>query len=121
MVSDKSVDAFVDRVQSAKLKEGWLRCRRDCAVFLCDDSRVFVLFPDTSPFQKSHQFDVVGGSVQYGEEVKVGLCSVTARVLRDESVDRSSLLEKKAMPSWDGFMRGDIRYFMEVPILKAVV
>jgi hypothetical protein len=62
-----------------------------------------------------------GACVQYCEEVKVGLCSVTARVLRDESVDRSSLLEKKAVPSWDSFMGGDVRYFMEVPILKAVV
>jgi hypothetical protein len=62
-----------------------------------------------------------GACVQYGEEVKVGLCSVTARVLRDESVDRSSLLEKKAVPSWDSFMGGDVRYFMEVPILKPVV
>ena len=121
MFSDKSVEAFMERVQSAKLKEGWLQCRRDYAVFLRGDGRVFILFPDSFPFQKSHQFDVVGRSVHYGEEVKVGPWSVTARVLRDKCADQSLLLEKKAVPSWDSFMEGNIRYVMEVPIQNSVI
>ena len=126
MFSDKSVDAFMERVQSAKLKEGWLQCRRDYAVFLRSDGRVFVLFPDSFPFQKSHNFDVVGRSAQYDDEVQVGPWSVTARVLPDDCTDddddKSRLLERKAVSSWDSFMEGEVRYVLQVPIQnKAVI
>ena len=121
MFSDKSVEAFLERVQCATLKEGWLQCRRDYAVFLRNDGRVFILFPDSFPFQKAQQFHVMGRSVPYGEEVKVGPWSITATVLRDECVDKLSLLEKKAIPSWDSFMNGEIRYFIEVPIQNSIV
>jgi hypothetical protein len=118
MFSDKSVEDFLERVvQSATLKEGWLQCRRDYAVFLRKDGRVFILSPDSFPFQKAQQFHIVGQSVPYGEAVNLGPWSITATVLRDECMDdKSSLLEKKAIASWESFMSGKIRYVLEVPI-----
>jgi hypothetical protein len=61
MFSDKSVIAFLERVQAGNIRAGWLQCRRDYAVYLEEaDGRVFVFFPKSFPFQKSHQYDCVG-------------------------------------------------------------
>jgi tRNA(Ile)-lysidine synthase TilS/MesJ len=40
MFSDKSVDSFLDRVSAKNVREGWLQCRKDYAVFLRKDGRV---------------------------------------------------------------------------------
>ena len=60
MFSDKSVVAFLERVQVDTIKSGWLQCRRDYAVYLEVDGRVFVFFPESFPFQKSEQYDCIG-------------------------------------------------------------
>jgi hypothetical protein len=61
MFSDKSVIAFLQRVQAANIRAGWLQCRRDYAVYLEEeDGRVFVFFPKSFPFLKSQQYDCVG-------------------------------------------------------------
>jgi hypothetical protein len=60
MFSDKSVESFLERVSNQNVKEGWLQCRRDYAVFLRADSKVFVLFPDSFPFRRNELFDCVG-------------------------------------------------------------
>jgi hypothetical protein len=60
MFRDKSVISFLERIQVDKPREGWLQCRRDYAVFLRRDGQVFVLYPDTFPFQKEDQFQCVG-------------------------------------------------------------
>lgn len=60
MFSDKSVVAFLERVQADKIKSGWLQCRRDYAVYLEVNGRVFVFSPKSFPFQKSEQYDCIG-------------------------------------------------------------
>lgn len=60
MFSDKSVGSFLNRIQADKLKAGWLQCRKDYAVYLRGDGKVFVLFPDSFPFRKTEQFDCIG-------------------------------------------------------------
>ena len=121
MFSDKSVETFLERIKSGKLKEGWLQCRRDYAVFLCEDGRVFVLFPASFPWHKREQFDCVGRGVQYGEEVRIGPWSITANVVSNEGLEKERLLENKAVPSWEAFMSGKIKYFMEAALHDSVV
>lgn len=65
MFSDKSVLSFLERVQASKLRSGWLQCRRDYAVYLQDDGRVYVLYPSSFPFAQKDMYDVVG----QGEEI----------------------------------------------------
>lgn len=61
MFSEKSVVAFLERIQVEKVKSGWLQCRRDFAVYLQEkDGRVFVFFPASFPFRKSEQYDCAG-------------------------------------------------------------
>ena len=61
MFSEKSVIAFLERVQADKVKAGWLQCRRDYAVYLQEEEgRVFVFFPESFPFRKSEQYDCTG-------------------------------------------------------------
>ena len=43
MFSDKSIESFLVRALSAKVKEGWLQCRKDYGVYLMRDGRVMVL------------------------------------------------------------------------------
>lgn len=61
MFSEKSVIAFLERIQADRVKSGWLQCRRDFAVYLQEeDGRVFVFFPESFPFRKSEQYDCTG-------------------------------------------------------------
>jgi tRNA(Ile)-lysidine synthetase-like protein len=61
MFSNKSVIAFLERVQADNIRAGWLQCRRDYAVYLEEvDGRVFVFFPKSFPFRTSQQYDCVG-------------------------------------------------------------
>lgn len=58
MFSDKSVQAFLGRIQVDNLREGWLQCRRDYAVYLQNDGKVFVLYPSSFPFLKDEMYDI---------------------------------------------------------------
>jgi len=60
MFSDKSVLSFLERVQASQVRSGWLQCRRDYAVYLQDDGRVYVLHPSSFPFAKQDMYDVIG-------------------------------------------------------------
>eukprot|EP00545_Synedropsis_sp_CCMP1620_P006697 CAMPEP_0119010016 /NCGR_PEP_ID=MMETSP1176-20130426/4735_1 /TAXON_ID=265551 /ORGANISM="Synedropsis recta cf, Strain CCMP1620" /LENGTH=736 /DNA_ID=CAMNT_0006962609 /DNA_START=304 /DNA_END=2514 /DNA_ORIENTATION=+ len=119
MFSDKSVENFLERVANEKVKEGWLQCRRDYAVFLRADGKVFVLFPDSFPFRRAEQFDCVGNYVQYGEDVRIGPWLVAARIVTT-GMD-SDQMRKKAVESWEAFMSGDITYYLNAPMYESVV
>ena len=60
MFSEKSLKAFLERIQSKKLRQGWLQCKRDYAVYLRKDGKVYVLYPTAFPFRKIDEFDCVG-------------------------------------------------------------
>jgi len=114
MFSDKSVVAFLERVQAKNVREGWLQCRRDYAVYLQSDGRVFVLYPSTFPSNKKDMFDVEGQVVAYGEERCVGPWTVKAEIV-DEHADCSLGLEDRALSSISQLMNGVIEYMVEVP------
>jgi len=120
MFSDKSVEAFLGRIKSDKMREGWLQCRRDYAVYLRQDGKVFILFPDAHPFQKTDQFEfsTIIDPVAYGKEVSVGPWRVLATIVNDNNHSQSVLLSQKAIPSWEQFMEGCVEYYVEVPLLE---
>lgn len=61
MFKEKSVLSFCERVKAEKLRAGWLQCRRDYAVYLQGDGRVFVLYPKSFPWQKADSFSSFDG------------------------------------------------------------
>lgn len=60
MFSDKSVLSFLERVQANRIREGWLQCRPDYAVYLQKDGKVFVFYPKSFPFHKKNMYNVTG-------------------------------------------------------------
>jgi hypothetical protein len=67
MFSDKSVISFLERVNpqhtcKKKIREGWLQCRRDYAVYLQADGRVYVFYPDSFPWRKADGYKCFGQS-----------------------------------------------------------
>jgi hypothetical protein len=67
MFSDKSVISFLERVNpqhtcKKTIREGWLQCRRDYAVYLQADGRVYVFYPDSFPWRKSDGYECFGQS-----------------------------------------------------------
>ena len=64
MFSDKSVISFLERIRPVhtykkSIREGWLQCRRDYAVFLQADGRVFIFYPDSFPWRKSEGYKCI--------------------------------------------------------------
>lgn len=114
MFSDKSVMAFLERVQLEKLRAGWLQCRKDYAVFLRDDGKVFVLFPRSFPFRKADQYNCVDQKIAYGEEKIVGPWSIQATIVQTNGRSVTSLLEQKAVETMETFMTGNIEYYVKV-------
>lgn len=116
MFSDKSVLAFLERVQAKEIREGWLQCRRDYAVYLQGDGRVFVLYPSSFPFNKNEMYDVEGQVVEYNDERRVGPWIVKAEIVGETKEDREScILAERALPSMNHFMNGVVEYIVEVP------
>ena len=66
MFSDKSVLAFLERIcpdqtkYKKSIREGWLQCRKDYAVYLQADGRVYVFNPDSFPCRKSDAYKCIG-------------------------------------------------------------
>jgi hypothetical protein len=117
MLSDKSVESFVDRIGASSVREGWLQCKKDYAVYLREDGKVFILSPESFPFQKEHQFDIENALFRYGVELKIGPWSIVASLVTDDEVyEKSTLLNIKAIQSWENFMDGGIKYYIEVPL-----
>jgi hypothetical protein len=116
MFSDKSVVAFLERVQAKNVREGWLQCRRDYAVYLQGDGRVFVLFPSSFPFNKKDMYDIEGQSVAYDEERRVGPWIVKAEIVSEDLDCPETLgLEERALQSMSHLMKGVIEYKLEAP------
>ncbi len=84
MFSDKSVVSFLERVQAKYAREGRLQCRRDSAVYLRGDGRVYVLFPSSFPFNKKAMYDIEGQSVAHDEERRVGPWIVEAEIVSED-------------------------------------
>jgi hypothetical protein len=66
MFSDKSVPSFLERVKADKIREGWLQCRPDYAVYLQEDGKVFVLYPASFPWHKKQMYNVLGQGKKIG-------------------------------------------------------
>jgi hypothetical protein len=58
MFSDGSVLSFLERVQADPVRPGWLQCRKDYAVYLQGDGRVYVFYPSSFPFRKADQYPI---------------------------------------------------------------
>jgi len=119
MFSDKSVSSFLKRVVGNKIQPGWLQCRKDYAVYLRHDGKVFVFFPESFPWRNSDQYDGTGKDIGHGDSgiLMVGPWVIESQI--EKNVSKSNvniLLEKKAIPSFESFMDGKIEYFMKVPI-----
>lgn len=118
MFSDKSVESFLERIRAPNLKEGWLQCRKDYAVYMKSNGTILVFHPDVFPFQKKDQYQPPSGSIDYGVTVKVGPWSIEAEIVPDESggAVAESLLKERALESIDQLMQGSIQYYLQVPI-----
>ena len=125
-----------ERVKANKLKNAWLQCRKDYAVYLQDDGRVFVFFPSSFPWHKKDKYKVLGQGkaslrrlcitwiymadqfsvLPLGEERKVGPWTVRSEIVSHESDCQETFrLAQKAMPSMEDLMNGKIEYFITSP------
>jgi len=116
MFGEKSVVTFLERIQSNKLRDGWLQCRKDCAIYLQSDGRAHVFYNDFFPWNKKDAF-IAPEKLVIGHEVKVGAWVVSASVVKSRAHDesRSELLSRRAVTSFETFMLGSLSYFIEVP------
>jgi tRNA(Ile)-lysidine synthetase-like protein len=121
MFSDKSVDNFLDRVRAKSVREGWLQCRRDYAVYLQVDGRVFVFYPSSFPFGNGKNESGYDNSVEflgYGldQGIKVGPWTVKSEVIEVSDDVAKKLLNTKVFKSVEQLMSGDIQYHLNVPV-----
>ncbi|KAL9185409.1 hypothetical protein ACHAXT_003186 [Thalassiosira profunda] len=122
MFSDKSVESFLDRIRATKLREGWLQCRKDYAVFLQSDGRVFIFYPSTFPFgngQNKDRYDNNQTFLGYGSDssLQVGPWTITSEIAPTASEEEAnSLLQTKALHNMEELMAGDVQYFLKVPL-----
>jgi len=123
MFSDKSVESFLDRVGAEKVREGWLQCRKDYAVFLQQDGRVFVFYPKSFPFgngRKNAQYDgeeqAFGG---YGTEnsIQIGPWTISSVIIK-ASEKEETLLQTKAFTNMEELLAGKVEYLMKVPLIN---
>lgn len=126
MFTDKSVETFMNRACADKIREGWLQCRKDYAVYLREDGQVFVLYPGSFPCQKKDYYDCNGLAVAYGldSSVQIGPWRVTAELYSGvDSVFQpdkiSAALERRVFTSMEAFMVGSYEYYLEVPTWSA--
>jgi len=64
MFTDKSVMSFIERIEVDDVKSGWLQCRKDYAVYLESSGRVFVLHPESFPWEMTDHYSC-GGRGKY--------------------------------------------------------
>mmetsp|Transcript_24117 Transcript_24117/g.51129 ORF Transcript_24117/g.51129 Transcript_24117/m.51129 type:complete len:202 (+) Transcript_24117:3-608(+) len=124
MFSDKSVESFLDRIKPSNLKQGWLQCRKDYAVFLQKNGRVFVFYPSSFPFgngRKKGQYNNKSLFLGYGTDnsITVGPWTITSEIAKANSEEAAkALLQTKALRNMEHLMAGDVKYFLKVPILS---
>lgn len=119
MFSDKSTDTFLERVRHQKLKEGWLQCRKDYAVYLQKNGRVLILQPNSFPFHKSDHYKKTEQPVQYALEnrIQIGPWNVSAEIVNSVTEKKSTeLLKTKALKHLEDLMKGSITYYIAAPI-----
>jgi tRNA(Ile)-lysidine synthetase-like protein len=123
MFSDKSVESFLDRVRAISVREGWLQCRKDYAVYLRKDGQVFVFYPKCFPFGNGQGKDQFNQNVTfrgYGldRSMTVGPWTITSDIIHAQEEDAHSMVTTKAFSSMDHLMSGDIQYYLNVPIIS---
>jgi tRNA(Ile)-lysidine synthase TilS/MesJ len=120
MFSEKSVVSFLERVRAPTIREGWLQCRKDYAVYLRRDGQAFVLFPKSFPWGKSDRYVVDSDTVPIPHTFSVGPWRVSTSIQRISSdVEKEALLARKAVPDMDAFMEGCIEYYVEARTWKS--
>eukprot|EP00533_Pseudo-nitzschia_delicatissima_P003670 CAMPEP_0116108408 /NCGR_PEP_ID=MMETSP0327-20121206/16769_1 /TAXON_ID=44447 /ORGANISM="Pseudo-nitzschia delicatissima, Strain B596" /LENGTH=775 /DNA_ID=CAMNT_0003601317 /DNA_START=329 /DNA_END=2656 /DNA_ORIENTATION=- len=126
MFSDKSVEAFLERIRVKKLKAAWLQCRKDYGVYLRQDGRVFVLYKTSFPWNKKDAYKLDGQALEFDTEKHVGPWVVrtevvqhslleSPKVFHDSLQSPENLLAKKAVLSMEAFMEGKVEYFVAAP------
>lgn len=128
MFSDKSVESFLKRAcpRSSNIRQGWLQCRKDYAVFLQADGHVYILYPDSFPWRAPANYNGLKHRVGYGFEnaSNVGPWQISAEVVcRSDSIewrenDIQSLIRRKVFLSMDSFMVGVFEYYLNVPSVR---
>jgi tRNA(Ile)-lysidine synthase TilS/MesJ/uncharacterized protein (DUF924 family) len=126
MFTDKMVVSFLERaccsvdgddgtnaIKTSSIREGWLQCRRDYAVYLQQDGRVFVFYPSSFPWNKHDQYVLPTEFVGIDEETRVGPWTVlSSKVSKMQDDGIQQLLETKAVPSFQHFMNGTVEYYV---------
>jgi hypothetical protein len=69
MFTDKGVISFLERVQAEKVRSAWLQCRKDYAVYLRDDGKVFVFYPSSFPWHKKDMYKTEKQGMKSGSMV----------------------------------------------------
>jgi hypothetical protein len=120
MFSDKSVESFLDRIRATNLKEGWLQCRKDYAVYMKKDGKILVFHPRSFPFEKKDKYPLPPGAIEYGREIKVDPWCIVANVVpgttsRDMA---EKLLKEKALDTMEQLLSGNFHYYLQAPIIK---
>jgi len=110
--SDKSITSFLERVLAKNIRQGWLQCRKDYAVYLMKDGRVMVLHPERFPFRKNEYYKLERKDIQFGEEIVIGPWSVTSEIVL--SIESDQLIRKKAVENIEDLMLGEIEYYVKV-------
>lgn len=115
MFTDKSVVSFIDRIKSYPLhRKGWLQCRKDYAIYLGANLRIFVFHPESFPFHKRDQYKCDGKLITIdGEPCRIGPWII--RATRHKSPTGTEL-SRKPFESMVTLMQGDFFYFVEVPV-----
>jgi len=116
MFSDKSAMSFLERIQMDSVRAGWLQCRKDYAVFLASNGRVFVFHPESFPWAKKDQYKVAGTTVPINSALRVGPWTIqTEKINNISKKDADALLEKKAILNMEYFMKGSFFYYIKCP------
>lgn len=143
MFSDKSVMSFVERIKqgmdNGTFKHIWLQSRKDYAVYLNSDGRVFVFHPQSFPWAKKDQYKIGEGDQAVNismngksDAVQIGPWSIWAEPVQSTSDDNiatnnknnnkssstaelEKLLSKKAIRDMDHLMGGEFSYYLKCP------
>ena len=117
MFSDKSVASFLERIRVGTVKEGWLQCRKDYAVYLKRSGKVLIFHPDSFPFNKRDAYKVQSTPIAYGSRVEVGPWQIVPEIADSCMEDEAeAVITSKALADIDQLMLGDLRYFVKAPI-----
>ena len=119
MFSDKSVESFLKRIRAKPVREGWLQCRKDYAVYLKKNGTVLIFHPSSFPFHKNDQYEKSSISVGFGltNKIKVGPWNISSEISPAASEkEANELLQRKAFECLEQLMSGDVHYFISAPI-----